>query len=88
MNRLNKYKVCGSINVSITGKLLYLILDDLSDGNGEIVIPLRKISTALRIAKSTVSRNLHKLRVAGHIEIVPQYRTDDGGQFSNKYIIK
>ena len=88
MNRLNKFKLCGEVKTNITGKLLYLILDELADGGGEIVITQRKISDALHIAKSTVSRNLRKLREAGYIEIVPQYRTDDGGRSSNKYIIR
>ena len=88
MNKLKKYKLCGKIKANITGKLLYLLLDDLADGSGEITIPQRKISNALQISKSTVSRNLRKLKAAGYIEIVPQYRTDDGGRSSNKYIIK
>ena len=88
MNRLNKFKICGEVKANITGKLLYLILDDLADGSGETVIPQRKISNALHIAKKTVSRNLRKLCAEGYIEIVPQYRTDDGGRSSNKYIIK
>ena len=88
MNKLNRFKLCGEVKTNITGKLLYLILDELADGSGETIIPQRKISDALHIAKSTVSRNFRKLREAGYIEIVPQYRTDDGGRSSNKYIIK
>ena len=88
MNRLSKYKICGEVKANSTGKLLYLILDELANKNGEVIIPQRKISDALQIAKSTVSRNLRKLKDGGYIEIVPQYRTDDGGRASNKYIIK
>jgi DNA-binding MarR family transcriptional regulator len=88
MNRLNKFKVCGEVKAGITGKLLYLILDELADESGETVIPQRKISDALQIAKSTVSRNLRKLKEGGYIEVVPQYRTDDGSRASNKYILK
>ena len=71
MNKLNRYKACGGIGANITGKFLYLILDDLADGGGEISIPQRKISDALGIGKGTVSRNLRKLKEAGHIEVAP-----------------
>jgi len=72
----------------MAGKLLYLILCELADRDGEVTVPQRKICDALHIAKSTASRNLRKLKMAGYIETVPQYRTDDGGRSSNKYIIK
>ena len=88
MNKLDKFRLCGGVKANITGKLLYLILDELAEGSGETVIPQRKISDALQISKSAVSRNLRKLKDGGYIEVVPQYRTDDGGRSSNKYIIK
>ena len=87
MNKLAKYKLCGEVNTSISGKLLYLILTDITDENNAVVIPQRRISESLQIAKSTVSRNLRKLRDAGYIEIVPQYN-DYGGRATNKYILK
>ncbi len=87
MNKLAKYKPCGEINTSISGKLLYLILTDITDENNAVSIPQRRISESLRIAKSTVSRNLRKLQDAGYIEIVPQYN-DYGGRAPNKYILK
>jgi Fic family protein len=100
MNKLNRFKPCGEVKTGVTGKLLYLhptrqaargprlILDELADGSGETVIPQRKISDALQIAKSTASRNLRKLKDGGYIEVVPQYRSDDGSRASNKYILK
>jgi hypothetical protein len=88
MNRLNKFKLCGEVKTNITGKLLYPVLDELADGSGETVIPQRKISDALQISKSTVSRNLRKPEDSGCTEVVPQYRTDGGGRSSNKYILK
>lgn len=88
MNRLFKFKLCGDIKTTITGKLLYLILNELANKNGEVVIPQRKISDALRISKCTVSRNLRRLRYGGYIDIQAQYRIDDGGRSANKYIIK
>ena len=87
MNKLSKYKICGEIDTTITGKLLYLILDELANRNGEIVIPQRKLSDALQISKGTVSRNLRRLRNGGYIGIQPQYHSD-GGRAANKYKIK
>ncbi len=88
MNRLSKYKICGEVQSTITGKLLYLILNELADDNGEIIIPQRKIANALHISKSAVSRNLRRLRDGGYITIQAQYRSDDGGRAANKYLIK
>ena len=87
MNKLTKYKLCGDIDATITGKLLYLILDELADGNGEVVIPQRKISDALHISKGTVSRNLRRLRDGGYINIHSTYHSD-GGRAANKYVVK
>lgn len=86
MKKLSKYKICGEIESTITGKLLFLMLDELADKNGEIVIPQRKISGALHIAKATVSRNLRRLRDGGYIDIRSTYHSD-GGRAANKYII-
>ena len=88
MKKLSKYKVCGTIDATPTAKLLYLVLDELANTNGEVVIPQRKISDALHISKGTVSRNLRRLRDGGYIDIQAQYRSDDGGRAANKYIVK
>lgn len=87
MNKLSKYKLCGRVQSSVSGKLLYLILTDMANRNGEIVIPQRKISEALHISKGTVSRNLRKLRDCGYIDVLPQFH-NDGGRAANKYIVK
>ena len=87
VNNLTKYKICGEVNTTITGKLLYLILGELSDHNGEVVIPQKKISDALRISRGTVSRNLRRLRYCGYIDIQPQYHSD-GGRAANKYLMR
>ena len=87
MRKLSKYKLCGGVDSTVAGKLLYLILDELADKNGEIIISQRKISAALHISKGAVSRNLHRLREGGYIEILPQYH-HDGGRAANKYRIK
>ena len=87
MNKLSKYKPCGMVDATATGKLLYLVLGEISDENGEVVIPQRKICDTLRISRSAASRNLAKLRIAGAISIIPTYHSD-GGRAANKYIVK
>lgn len=87
MKKLDKYKLCGEVDTTITGKLLYLILIELANRNGEVVIPQRKISNALHISKGTVSRNLRRLCDGGYIDTFPQYHSD-GGRAANKYRIR
>ena len=87
MKKLSKFKICGEIDTTISGKLLYLVLDELADESGEIIIPQRKISNALRISKGTVSRNLRRLKDGGYIDIYSMYHSD-GGRAANKYRIK
>lgn len=87
MNKMARYKLCGEVNTSISGKLLYLILIDVTDENNAVSIPQRRISEVLGISKGTVSRNLRKLRDGGYINVVPQYHSD-GGRAANKYILK
>ena len=88
MNKLTKYQICGEVNTTITGKMLYLLLYELSDPNGEVIIPQRRISDALRISKATVSRNLRRLRDGGYIRIYARYHTEGGGRAANKYQIR
>jgi DNA-binding MarR family transcriptional regulator len=88
LNKLDKFKLCGTLKTTITGKLVYLVLIELADANGEAIVPQRKISSALGIAKKTVSRNLLRLRDGGYISIQAQYHSDDGGRAANKYIIR
>ena len=88
MNKLARFKVCGEMDATITGKLIYLVLNDLANRNGEVDIPQRRISDALHISKKAVSRNLRRLESGGYIIILPQYRSDDGGRSANKYTIK
>lgn len=87
MNTLSKYKLCGMVKTTITGKLLYLVLCDLSNENSEIVIPQRRISDALHISRSAVSRNLRRLERIGAISIIPTYHSD-GGRAANKFIVR
>ena len=73
MNNLTKYQICGEMDTTICGKTLYLILFELADQNGEVIIPQRRISDALRISKATVSRNLRRLRDGGYIRLYARY---------------
>jgi DNA-binding transcriptional MocR family regulator len=87
MKRLAKYKICGAVDAPVTAKLLYLILDELANEDGEVIIPQRKIADALRISKGAVSRNLRRLRDGGYITAHPTYHCD-GGRAANQYHVK
>ena len=87
MNKLSNFASCGEIDATVTGKLLYLILEELVDPCGEVVIPQRRISETLRISKGTVGRTLRRLRDRGYIEIYARYH-GEGGRAANKYRIK
>ena len=87
MNNMTKFQHLRTLDTTISGRLLYLILMDITDTNGAVVIPQRRISDAIGLAKGTVSRNLRKLREDGYIDVIPQYH-DDGGRAANKYILK
>lgn len=86
-DKMAKYRFCGNIETTVSGKLMYLILTDLSNRNGEITIPQRRISEALGISKGTVSRNLRRLERIGCIGIITQYN-DYGERAPNKYVLK
>jgi len=87
MNRLAKYKLCGNVKSTISAKLLYLVLTELSDEQGNITVSQRKISETLGISKGTVQKNLKRLRNAGFVRVTPQWNPD-GGQTVNKYGIR
>ena len=87
MNNLLKYKLCSEVSATATGKLLYLVLNDLANNGGEVTIPQRRISDALRISRSAVRRNLRRLERNGAISIFAQYHSD-GGRAANKYIVR
>ena len=42
VRKLSRYKVCGGVDSTVTGKLLYLILYEIANKNGEIIIPQKK----------------------------------------------
>jgi DNA-binding MarR family transcriptional regulator len=87
MNNMTKYQHLRTLKTSVSGRLLYLILMDITDTNGAVVIPQKRISHATGLAKSTVSRNLRRLRDEGYISIVAQHHSDNG-RAANKYILR
>jgi len=84
---MTKYQHLRTLKTSVSGRLLYFVLMGITDANGAVVIPQRRISGALGISKGTVSRNFRKLHHDGYIDIIPQYH-EDGGRAANKYVIK
>lgn len=82
-----KYLAISALKVRVNAKLIYSLLLDFSDENGESQISLREVSQYLRITRKTVSTNLHCLASAGAILIIPQFNPD-GGRKANKYIVR
>jgi biotin operon repressor len=69
MTNMAKYRLAGELPTTITSKLLYLVLLDITGADGKIVISQKKISEALGISHGTVSRNMHHLKVAQGISL-------------------
>ena len=86
MNKFTRYRLAGELETTVSGKLVYLLLLDIVDAEGRIIIPQRRISEALGISRGTVSRNLRRLYRRGYIDIVPQYN-EYGGRMPNKVIV-
>ena len=86
MNKFTKYKLAGGLGTTISGKLLYLMLLDIVDHEGKIVMPQKRISESLGISRSTVSKNMHRLEDAGAISIEPTYN-ECNGRMPNRYKI-
>ena len=86
MNKFTKYRLAGELDTTVSGKLLYLMLLDIVDADGKIKLSQRRISEALGINRSTVSRNLRRLYRHGYIDIVPQFH-DDGGRASDQIVV-
>lgn len=82
-----KYKVIGSLAVPPNGKLIYSLLTDNADENGELQISIKEIGRSIGISRRAVSNNLHCLGKSGFIRAIPQYHPD-GGRAANKYIVR
>jgi len=87
MNKLAKYKLCADVKSSVSAKLLYLILIEMSDEQGKSAVSQRKIGEALGLSRDTVRRNIRRLKDSGLIEVLPQWN-EDGGQSVNKIRIR
>ena len=84
---LTKFKSCGFTKTTPAGKLIYLLLEELSFfENSEVIISQRIIANTLCLSRSAVRRNLHRLADIGAINIIPTYY-EDGGRAANKYIV-
>jgi len=84
---MTKYKISGQLKTTISGKLIYTLLSELADENGEIQISSKSISNTLKISRGTVRKNLHSLEQKGYLFIREMYR-EDGGRIANKYILR
>jgi uncharacterized membrane protein len=62
MNNMAKYRLAGRLNTTVSGKLLYLVLLDITETDNKVIVPQRRISEALGISRGTVSRGL---RISG-----------------------
>lgn len=87
MNKITKYRLAGKLQTPISGKLLYLMLLDSMDAEGKVIASGRRMSETLGISKTTVRRNLQRLKHRGHIEVVPRWN-EDGGRAANKIVVR
>ena len=73
ITKLKKYAPCRTVKSPMSCKLLYMMLTDISNSDGQVALSQREISGALRISKSTVSRGMNRLRKSKHLYKIPQY---------------
>lgn len=81
-----KYRLAGNLDATITGKYIYTLLRDLAGSRGRIQMPIKSISGIIKISRTAVSSNLHRLEDKGYIKIRPVYESD-GTRKANLYII-
>jgi DNA-binding MarR family transcriptional regulator len=81
-----KYKMAGSLKVTITGKYIYTLLCDYAGTEGRVQISIGKISKLLNISRTAVSRNLHRLEDRGYI-LIHTKSDEDGTRKANVYEI-
>jgi len=86
MNRkLKKIKCCSILKVSVSGKLIYSL--QASNFKKEIVLSQKEIGQMLGMSKSSVNKNLQKLKKAGYIDVFHQFDVH-GRHNANKYKIR
>jgi DNA-binding Lrp family transcriptional regulator len=81
-----KYKICGQVKGTISGKFLLAMLMDLCDDKGEMVMSSRDLHRMTGLASSTVLKNMHRLEDGGYIKIRCRLNCD-GGRASNGYVL-
>jgi len=86
MSNLSKFRPAGELDTTPSGKLLYLVLTDNADEEGNLIIPQKHVAKALGFSRSTVSRNLRKLFRRGYIDIIAQFN-EYGCRLPNKYVV-
>ena len=87
MNVMAKYQQLRTLKTSVSGKLLYLLLLEISDAGGTAVVSQKRICNAIGLARSTVNRNLRCLCKEGYLHVVARYHSD-GGRAANQYILR
>jgi Mn-dependent DtxR family transcriptional regulator len=87
MQNLSNFKYLRTLDTSVSGRLLYLVLSEISGADNTVTVSQRRVSEALGVSKQTVSRNLRRLKEDGYIDIYSQYHAD-GGRAANKFVIK
>ena len=87
MNNIDKYRMCGAMEVPPSAKLVYLMLLELGGPKGKVMVPHRQLAATMGIACGTVGQNLRRLEKAGYIAVRPQYSIY-GGRLPNLYILR
>lgn len=82
-----KYKISGNLKTTISGKYIYTLLREISSETGKIQISINKIARILKISRSTVRRNLRRLKESDYILIQERF-DDDGTRKANEYILR
>ncbi len=84
---IEKYRVSGNLKATVSGKLMYMLLNELADANGKVEISHRKLGRILGIHRTTVSKHLRRLEANGDIYIHSRY-DQDGGRRANAYLVR
>ena len=88
MNDLTRYKLCASLHIPASAKLIYCYLLDTSDRcNHNVIISIKQLGKSVGLSRSATRNNLHRLERMDMIDISPRF-TEDGGRLSNRYTLK
>lgn len=87
MKSLDKYRLCGGMDVPPSAKLLFLMLLELGGPKGKVTVPHCQLAATMGLARGTVSVNLRRLQQAGYIKIRAKH-SKYGGRRPNQYILR